>query len=274
MLIVEHAPTYLATQGLRYENILGQTQRIFPAYAEEDDLIFLHPLDRYNLPKRVWDDSLKINLDFPATQRLDPYQNNVVQMGAAQAFFPIDGVFQPTFISYATRQDAEIKGPVYQIGDPSIPLFRGFILSVPARKDIPLSQQYIAEWDGKEWDFAGSRKGPDGTLRARCGDFGQFGIMRDSTPPNLRAITFSNGGRIRPGTRLILKYKDEGSGISSGSISGELGGEFVPFEYDWKRDRIIGYLDRIELPKGKHTLKVRIRDRVGNETVESYELVW
>ncbi|MEL6132084.1 MAG: hypothetical protein AAFR59_01830, partial [Bacteroidota bacterium] len=101
--------------------------------------------------------------------------------------------------------------------------------------------------------------------------FGKFTVLKDTIPPIVRPSNFVNGGTFsRSDQEIILFIGDEFSDIVSSSISGMIGDEWVPFRYDYKRDRIM-YNWKGKRPKsGKHILRIRVKDGAGNLTEKQF----
>lgn len=268
---VEGPPPHLLSQGLVYDNDFGQTRRWPAAYLRDNRAVFLLPLDRYDYPRRIRDDSGQVAIEVPLAEEIHPDRNNLAELGELQAFFPYDAVFRPLHLTLAREPGgADMLSDVYRIGQPSEPVYRDYIVSLTPR--MPRPGMVVAYWDGNEWDFAGSQRGPDGSIRARVNDFGAFCLMADSTAPELRAINFGPGGYIGPNSQLILRARDAFSGIDYEAIEGYIGEQWICFEYDWKRARIVADMSRYELPSGTDTLRVRLPDGAGNVAEVAYVL--
>ena len=270
-LKVKGPPEHLLSQGLIYDNEFGHRRRWLPAYLADNEAVFLLPLDRYDYPRRIRDDSGLVAVEVPLVEEIHPDRNNLAELGELQAFFPYDAVFRPIHLTLS-REPGEpgMLSDIYHIGQPSEPVFRDYVVSLTP--NTPRPGMMVAYWDGQEWDFAGAEQGPDGSVRASVNDFGAFCLMADSTAPELRAINFGPGGYIGPSSQLILRLRDEFSGIDYESIDGYLGEQWICFEYDWKRARIVAEMSRYEIPAGKQPLRVQVRDGAGNVAEVAYEL--
>lgn len=273
---VEGAPAHLLEQGLWAENETGQTQLLRPAYLQDNQLGFFLPLDRYNYPVRIYDDSGRVELQVPLTGEIRPDRSNLLEKGQCQAFFAYRSLFRPLhlLLTEEATDDPDKHSPIYEIGPESEPLWQGFTLSLQPDADAPTRGLVVARWDGRRWKHAGGRLSPEGRVMTELREFGRYCLMADTVPPTLRNLSFGNGGRIGPSSELVLAVKDDFSGFDYGAIEGHLDDTWVPFEYDFKRGVIRAELSRLELEPGEKVLTVQIADGAGNTTERSFRLQW
>jgi hypothetical protein len=262
-LTVTGPPAHWLTEGLQYDNDLGQTRRWPAAYLRDNQAVFLLPLDRYDYPRRIRDDSGWVAVEIPLVEEIRPDRNNLAELRDVQAFFPFDAVFRPLHLtlSQAPRQPG-MYSEVYHIGQPEEPIYRDYVVSITP--SVLRQGLVVAYWDGREWDFAGSQRGPDGSIRAQVNDFGAFCLMADTIPPELRPINFGAGSYIGAKGQLSMRVRDEFSGIDYQRIDAFIGSEWICFEYDNKQARILADMSRYDISAGEDTLRVRVVDGAGN----------
>ncbi|GAB3645630.1 Ig-like domain-containing protein [Ramlibacter alkalitolerans] len=89
---------------------------------------------------------------------------------------------------------------------------------------------------------------------------------RDTTPPRILDMTPHNGERVSDrgrNTRLSARLSDDGSGVDPASVRLRINGRDVSRDVR-VRDDEVHY--REDLPRGRHTVELAVRDRAGNAT--------
>ena len=121
----------------------------------------------------------------------------------------------------------------------------------------------IISYKGKTWR--------DGFLSSKTREFGSYAIIADTTNPSIYAFAISTE-KNKFGTHksISIKIKDNESGIDF--YRGELDGKWILMEYEHKKDLLTYYPS--ELSKGVHTLKMIVKDKLGNETVFTKEFTF
>lgn len=262
-------------EGIFYENQFGDTPLWTPAYAKGNELIFLMHLDRYNIPRRVFDKEGFLNDTLPIWETVTPNKTNLVEHGNMQLLFPHESVYSESYLEVDKRRgEPEMLSDIYRIGHITIPVFRRYLFSLMP-KDTSLSKYAAVAYLNKDkWIFIGSRKGDDGRVFASTNDFGEFCLMLDSIPPEVRPISFINGGTVSKNqTQLRIRVDDNFSGVNSERTYATLDGKWIPFEYDYKRDVLFHRLK--ERPSfGTYQLEIKVFDRVGNSSTQRYALTF
>jgi len=115
--------------------------------------------------------------------------------------------------------------------------------------------------------------GEDDNVYASTREFGSFSLMADSTAPTIEPTNFSNGGSIPRSQRyLVLKVDDSFSGIAHEEIYCTLDGEWMLFEYNFRRNTISHDFGRKRPKPGTYTLKVQVQDEASNIKVKEYKI--
>lgn len=157
---------------------------------------------------------------------------------------------------------------VYHFMNKNIPLHKEIVVSIKdSIPEILKEKSYIAlkkedgsfRYKGKTWK--------DGILHAKTREFGIFTVIADTINPIISNYNFSDNTNINFAGDISVKIFDNESGISY--YRGEIDGKWILMEYDFKSDILIYYIDKEKLPKGEHTLKVIVRDRMDNESTLS-----
>ena len=91
---------------------------------------------------------------------------------------------------------------------------------------------------------------------------GTFGVLRDDQPPKIsRWRTSSFNAKGRPA--FSFSVRDNLSGVDDDEINVFLNGERIIPEYDPEK-RMVFYTPLDPLPRGRYTVQVEVKDRVGN----------
>lgn len=170
-------------------------------------------------------------------------------------------------ISYSEilRNDSTLS-EIHDFMNENIPIHKEYVVSVKANIPNNLKEKvYIAKvrddgsfkYKGKTWrkEF----------LSATTREFGKYAIVADTINPVISDVTISTQknkfGNIGS---ISVKITDNQSGITF--YRGDIDGKWALMEYEYKIDKLIYYFPE-NFIKGKHTIKITVRDKVGNKTV-------
>lgn len=262
-------------QGLRYLNVYGEEKELLPAYVKNQKMVFLLPLARHDYPTEIRDQSGQSLLRFNLQEEINAGQNNLVDMDEMQLFFPYQSVFDRVHLEIARKPALEKSlSPVFRVGDPSIPLFKSFLVSFQPDPEISRHNLVVARKNQNQWVFAGNTQGEQGNVYASVRDFGEYTLMADSVAPTISPVNFQNGGTFSSKQNVIvLRLKDDFSGVNDETVYCTLDGRWLLFEYDYKRKTITHYLNKQERPaKGTYKLEVSVSDEARNEARASYRI--
>jgi len=263
-------------EGLTVINELGLEVILEPAYATQDALHFLYPLDSLMYPFAVLDHKNIVQFQFDFKHLVEAETATDYQDDKLKLSFPQGAVYQDVHLRILSEPSLmETIGNILYIGDPRIPIHRYSNLSIKIPDYVQdRSGLYIAYRDNDgEWGFAGNDQNQEGWISARIRDFGAYAIMADSMAPEVSPINFIAGTTLSSTQHTLrVKVKDDESGIVSKSIECTLDGQWLPFEYDYKNDQIIHRFRKRPAP-GEYELLIRVQDEVGNEKVIGYRIV-
>ena len=260
--------------GLIYENQYGESKRIMPAYVKGGKMVFLLPLNRYDYPKVIRDDIGKLDMRMNFQEEILPNKNNLVKHEGVQLLFPYDAVFEPMHLEVHKKPgNSRMFGDVYEVGDSEIPLFKSYLVSFKVGEEIDRTHLVVAHKVKGEWKFLGNNMGEDDNVYASTREFGSFSLMADSIAPTIEPVNFGNGGSISRSQRnLVLRVDDSFSGIAHEEIYCTLDGEWMLFEYNFKRNTITHDFRRKRPDPGTYTLKVQVQDAASNVKVKEYKI--
>jgi len=109
----------------------------------------------------------------------------------------------------------------------------------------------------------------DGYMDCKIRELGNYAIGIDTVAPQIKPVTpksWSKNGKIS------FKVTDDFSGV--GEYKGTLDGKFVLFEYDPKNASMFCKFDAQRMKRGKQRLLFSVKDRCGNESVYSRNIVF
>ena len=90
-------------------------------------------------------------------------------------------------------------------------------------------------------------------------------MAQDTIAPKIKTINISEGKWLSAQKTIDFTISDDFSGIES--FNGYLNGNWILFEYDYKKSRITYEFDNEFVLDGKNELKLEVRDNVGNSTI-------
>ncbi len=251
--------------GLLVESIYGDKSRLMPAYMIGSEMVFLLPLDRYRFPKTIEDEIGRWRQDFQFVDELLPFQNNLIEQGGLKVFVPYQAVFDRVPLELSiSRGTSGIGGEVYRIGNPSVPLFEPFLVSIQPPENWQGPTLVVARKAGDKWKYVGASRGEGGEILGSSLEFGEFCLMSDGQPPVIHPTNFTDNALVASTQdRLTLSIKDNFSEVDHETIYGTLDGEWVLFEYDY-RPGSITYQWKDRPAPGWHDLEITARDQAGN----------
>ncbi len=125
-----------------------------------------------------------------------------------------------------------------------------------------MGKALIAKVEDDELSSAGGMW--DGVfMKTSIRQFGDYAIVVDTIPPELRPLNFRDGKNMSGMKVLKVAAKDELAGIDS--YEATLNGEWLLMEWDPKNDLLLYSIDE-RLKSGKNTFRLIVTDGVGNET--------
>lgn len=260
--------------GLIYENQYGEAKRIMPSYMKNNRMVFLLPLNRYDYPQVVRDEINKYELNLHFKEEILPNKNNLVRHEGIQLFFPYEAVFEPVHLQIKKKPgSSSMFSDEFEVGDTDIPLFKSYLVSFKLGEEVDRTHLVVAHKVKGKWKFLGNTLGEDNNVYASTRNFGSFSLMADSVAPSIQPLNFSNGATISRGQRtLSLRVDDSFSGINHEEIYCTLDGNWMLFDYNFKRNTITHDFTRYRPEPGTYTLRVQVQDEARNRQVKEYRI--
>jgi hypothetical protein len=160
----------------------------------------------------------------------------------------------------------DVKDDSLYFQDGSTAVHKNFKVSID---DNSLTEEqkkktFIASVDGKSKRY-NSTKVKDSTFTTYTKNLGKFFLAQDTTPPQIRAINIAEGKWMSTQKTIDISISDNLSGIDS--FNGYINGNWVLFEYDYKKARITYEFDNQFLQDGRNEFKLEVTDNVGNSSI-------
>ena len=122
------------------------------------------------------------------------------------------------------------------------------------------------------WQFIGS--GGNGEEQACTGSvsgtLGEVTLLADSTPPAVVGMSVAHRGRQEP--EIIVRFRDERSGVEYDGLKMYIDGNLVIPEIDGRRRRAV-YRSAGLLGRGPHQMTMHLTDRIGNSSTTERRFV-
>jgi murein DD-endopeptidase MepM/ murein hydrolase activator NlpD len=107
----------------------------------------------------------------------------------------------------------------------------------------------------------GAFEEPDGFVRAKIREFGNYAVAVDTIPPKIRPVNAESFKNLAGATAVKFTISDELSGIAS--YRGTLNGKWILMDYDAKNDLLIYMIDE-RLLAGQNAFELKVTDAKGN----------
>ncbi|NAS11357.1 M23 family metallopeptidase [Poritiphilus flavus] len=185
---------------------------------------------------------------------------NNFDLGVAKVYFPANTFYDDFYIDLKKGSDT------ITIHNNSVPAHRNFTITFDTSKysEEERKELFIARLDRKlKPNYATTfKRGEVFTTRTR--NLGTYTLAKDTIPPKVYAKNFKEKQWLNNYRYLSLHISDDLSGIDS--YAATVNGEWILMEYEPKTRTITYNFDDIILDKKQCTLKVVVKDNVGNST--------
>jgi hypothetical protein len=184
---------------------------------------------------------------------------------------PPMALYEDMEFTYSVKPSlATTYGPVYEIGNPDIPLQKSFSLRFN-QNPIPAKYQskalvVMVNSSGSLHSAGGSLE--NGKMSVKSRSFGSYSLAVDTIAPKIITVNISPNKDLSSYNTFSLKISDELSGIKS--YRGTIDGMWILMEYDAKKNMLTYRFNNDKVLKGKHVFSLVISDKKGNKN--SYEV--
>lgn len=154
----------------------------------------------------------------------------------------------------------------YVIHDSAVPLHKAYIISIKPESLPPhlKKKAIVGMINGHSITNCGGVWNGD-WLETKVSSFGQFGVVVDTIPPVIRPVVFKTDMKNNPVMRFKIEDNLNVMGQADEIVyNAYIDGQWVLMELDSKSDIITHRFDE-RTGKGKHSLRIQVRDDRGNE---------
>jgi hypothetical protein len=273
--VVKEVPTLESMIGTLFSDITENTLSVSSVTCkeagnkakvyEEGTMIEKEP-DYYNVNRAVYlFDLRKTKPDSIVVcgRKVVPDIDQVVPSGTSYKYyndvltvdFPQDALYDTLYLSTNYRRGMDSL-EYFSIGDRTIPLKKGIIVSLKPEKKYAADPNYgVYRVAGRGFTYLGG-EWSNGNVNFVTREFGEFTILQDKTPPTIKALNVD-----RTGARF--KIKDNLSGISS--FEANINGQWLLMHYDSKSSTIWSEKLNKKIPLTGN-FELLVTDNAGNQS--------
>jgi murein DD-endopeptidase MepM/ murein hydrolase activator NlpD len=230
--------------------VRGVATEIDPDYANANRKVYLVDLRR-GLP-----DSIAVNNKtvLPGLTATIPSGTEYKYYGEGMDLqFPLGALYDTAYLN--TAHYLRAGGEVFTIGTRVIPLHKNITVSLKTNNTYSANDRWaVYRISGKSYAYIGGEWVND-RIQFTTRELGDFTLLRDVTPPSIRAISINN-------QTVRFKIRDELSGIASFQAS--INGQWLLMHYDSKIATI--WSERSDKMPLKGTLELVVTDNAGNKS--------
>lgn len=185
---------------------------------------------------------------------------NAVTKGKFHVYMPADALYENTYLDFKS------SGDTLYLHNDKVPLHKNISVTYDLNaSDIKDPDKYfigrLPQWGKPRYyktEYANNK------LSINTRDFGTYTLVKDTTPPTVSPINFSEGKWISNNKTLRVRIEDDLSGIAS--YRATINGKFILMEYEYKDNSLTyDFADGI-INDTENNLKVIVIDNVGNST--------
>ncbi len=180
---------------------------------------------------------------------------------------PENALYDTLKFKYSTREPGkDMYSDIHIVHDQFTPVQKNITLSLyPGKLDEGLQDNALIikiDDDDKIKSMGGSYFFADGYVTAYIREFGEFAIAIDTIAPEITPL-HPNKMKYGKGDMIAFKATDDLSGIAK--YTGYIDNQWALFEYDFKNDKIMYFIDDERLNKNQqHTLELFVIDEKNN----------
>lgn len=178
-------------------------------------------------------------------------------------------LYDDFYFRYSVKDDEKALANTHTVHENIVPIHKSAQLSIRLQNDtLDKKQQYgiVRVLNGNSSWIGGTYRA--GWVNADIREFGTYTIGQDTKAP---VITPINPKTWVNKQAFTFRLSDNLSGIDT--YRGEIDGKYILFEMN-NRSVITYKFDKERLKRGKHTLKLVVRDAAGNESQYTYPFNW
>jgi hypothetical protein len=177
-------------------------------------------------------------------------------------------VLKPLFLRIGRSSGEE--GPVYTLEPEGAVLGDGLTATIPPPSAGQRRGLFYRSRGG--WQFIGAGgNGEEPACTGRVtGRLGEVALLADSTPPAVVQMSVAHRAKEEP--EIIVRFRDDRSGVEYDSLKMYIDGNIVIPEIDGRRHRAV-FKPAEPLGRGPHQMTMRLTDRIGNSSTTQRRFV-
>ncbi|GAB4244841.1 MAG: M23 family metallopeptidase [Saprospiraceae bacterium] len=207
-----------------------------------------------------------------------PYdEGNMIRTEGLYLHMPAGTLYEDLYLRYDVSPERSdgYYSDVHHVHEPTTPVHQFFDLGLRPTKPIPAelkSKVFVAYCNGNSMVNCGGTW-QDGLLMTKVRQFGNYCIMADTKAPTITPLSFRYNMKGR--SKMSFRIKDEtatAANVDDLSYDAWVDDQWILMEYDKKSASITHEFDE-HIGPGEHSLKIVVRDAVGNEKVYESKFV-
>ncbi|MBI1307256.1 MAG: peptidoglycan DD-metalloendopeptidase family protein [Bacteroidetes bacterium] len=192
-------------------------------------------------------------------------QVNTLVSEHARVTIPANSMYNDFYLTIKEQEGKEdLASPLVRVHDVTVPLHHRINVSIEPRDQYKslISKLVLMEYDAQSRNSS-SRDAAvtGGRVAGDVKNFGIYYLALDTIPPKLDLHA--------AGRTLVARVTDAKSDIKY--YRGTLDGKWILFEYEYKRNQLKAVIPD-DFKPGTYTLKLVVRDQVGNETAKTMQV--
>ncbi|SFU76668.1 Peptidase family M23 [Pustulibacterium marinum] len=269
-----------AGSGQRYQKCYLDSGNHLSIYSHQvnDGKILIEPGKNYNITinlKDFEDNITSIHIpvkgkdhavtNAPEMEKTNYYlmanRDNFYEIGNASIYFPANTFYKNFYIDLKSDEDALY---VHNRETPAADYF-SINFDISDMKDDPhLDQYFIASYNYRGNPMYEPTRLKGTSMSTRTRSLGTYKILRDSTPPVVKAQNFKDNQWLSNYNYLLFTISDDLSGIKS--YKATIDGKWILTEYEYKNNTLTFNCNDLKFEGSKHKLELTVTDNVGNST--------
>lgn len=199
--------------------------------------------------------------------KADGSMNNDIEIENFQVILEKNTLFRDTWMNTGTTDPKGCCSRCYRFGEHTQSVFKPFTVRIkPDEKWANNPKLFIAYFDGdNKVSSLGGKLSSDGYVETTTRSLGKYALKIDSIAPTVKIQNFKENDTITSSNTLKIKITDDMSGIESYNIYAN--DTWLLGKYDAKYNLLYYEVDS-HMKAGKNTLKVVVKDAVGNVTTK------
>lgn len=205
-----------------------------------------------------------ITSEIPSKNQKTPYyliaKNDNMYKKDNISVFVEEGTFYDDFYL-----NFDVKDDTLTFHDATVAVHKNFKVTIENNSltEEQIQKTFIASVDEKRKSY-NSTKFKNGTFTTYTKNTGKFFLAQDTIAPRIKAVNLAEGKWTNSQKSIDFTISDDFSGIKT--YNGYINGNWVLFEYDYKKQLLTYEFDGQFVQSGRNEFKLEVIDNVGNST--------